>query len=807
MPSTNVDPAELQQARDAGYSDNEIVNFLSSRAPQQFTQARDAGYTDGEILSHLSGTPNPPTRGLTINGHKVSVDDSFFRLSPEEQDATVDEIAKSLPAQPSGVVAGLQEGAANVVHGAAETAKQYLGMNTPGADATAQAIAPADYHGANIVPEGGHWYDPTSYNWSQVPQAIAEAAPGMATDIAAAKVLGRINPLLGVGAGVTSYLLRTRGDAAKHDAVSRTGNPEAQPETQDKIRSLATGAAESIPQAIGIGRFLPGAGKITSVGSQGVSQALAKALATSGVEAGTGAAQNAISQAGATIGTDKGLTIDPAQVAGAAVTGAATGGVMSAPSTLAAIRGAIKYRAFGDDNQNAASAFANRVTKAADGSRLNPANSFQAVRTADGAVRDELRTAVKPIKGSLDVDTADALKRATLGRVLTDSDLDNIDSNATPDVAFLARQAHVAAVLKDQGDFGGGKFIGGITNAVGKHLRVFNNPLGYGVGGAIGDQSLPHSPELLAALAGGYVGMRGIDALTGNRSPAKGFVNRFSDPSVAPRLPSSAPQALTGTPQPPTAATASPQAATPPAPMAPAAPAVPQPPVNVQALLQRLAPSATPTAPQAPQPTVAPQPAVPPVDTQVPRVVSPELLRRASVPQVAPPTDNPAKMAGMSAALQRVLSPGVDNGGGGQSQQRANPQTDSATVEEVPTPNTLLHAQVNSMDRAIASKATDDFRQAVPSVSELRAQRYFDSTAQRQARIRDRLMQISGHDNFPSEDLQLGADLDKLRSTRSREAVAAHIEALAKQYPQHARLIRSYFGPQWSKSVWNPTRN
>lgn len=33
---------------------------------------------------------------LTINGQKVTVDDSFFQLSPEDQDATVDEIAASL---------------------------------------------------------------------------------------------------------------------------------------------------------------------------------------------------------------------------------------------------------------------------------------------------------------------------------------------------------------------------------------------------------------------------------------------------------------------------------------------------------------------------------------------------------------------------------------------------------------------------------------------------------------------------------------------------------------------------------------
>lgn len=37
---------------------------------------------------------------LTINGHRVTVDESFLSLSPEQQNATVDEIAQSLGAQP-----------------------------------------------------------------------------------------------------------------------------------------------------------------------------------------------------------------------------------------------------------------------------------------------------------------------------------------------------------------------------------------------------------------------------------------------------------------------------------------------------------------------------------------------------------------------------------------------------------------------------------------------------------------------------------------------------------------------------------
>lgn len=510
MAGLQIDPTEIAKARESGYSDQEIADFLSTRAPDQFKAARDAGYGDKEILAHLSG----------------------------EDD------------KPSGVVAGLREGVANLIHGPAETVKQFAGMDTAGAEKTAQQVAPENYKGAQVVPEGGHWYDPRTYNYSQIPQAIAEAAPGMAADITAAKLGSRINPLVGVGAGLASYLLRTRGDTAKQDAAIRTGNPDAEPETQDKVRSLATGAVESIPAAIGLGRFLPGANAVKAVGNEGVKQALAKALKTSGVEAATGATQNAVSQAGATVGTDKGLTVDPSQVVNAGITSGATGGMLAAPRGLADARGAKRYEKFGGDNENATKALMNRVNTALDGKGVDTGSSFEALRTADEGVRDELKAAVKPLKksGTLDDETTDALKRASKGRSLTDTDLQNINTNATPDVAFLARQAHVASLVKQEGDFGGGKFVGGLANAVGKHIRAVQNPTGAAVSAGLGAASLgghaaslfAYGPATLAAIAGGYAGMRGIDALTGNRTPLKGVLDRFADSAAPVRMPAPA---------------------------------------------------------------------------------------------------------------------------------------------------------------------------------------------------------------------------------------------------------------------------
>lgn len=60
---------------------------------------------------------------LTINGRKVTVDDSFLSLSPEDQEATVDEIASSFEAPAPAVSQGedlLKSGASGVARGTAD---------------------------------------------------------------------------------------------------------------------------------------------------------------------------------------------------------------------------------------------------------------------------------------------------------------------------------------------------------------------------------------------------------------------------------------------------------------------------------------------------------------------------------------------------------------------------------------------------------------------------------------------------------------------------------------------------------------
>lgn len=479
---------------------------------------------------------------LTVNGRAVTVDDSFTKLSPAEQNATVDEIAKSLPAeQPSGVVDGLRQGAASLLSGPASTAKRMLGVEAPSLEAAAESIAPKNYKSAPVLGPDSKWYDPTSYNWKNVPQMVAENAPQMAESIAAAKLGAKVHPLVGLAAGAVPFAVNALGDTAKNNAVNRTGDTASEPDKADKLRAAGTVAAQSIPQMIGIAR-LANPGAIRAVGGKGAAQSVGQGATTVGIEGATGAAQEAIGQVGNTIGTPGGVKINTDQMAEQGVGNAILGGGFAAPKMAYNAAAANKYRKFGGANEAATEVFANKIKDAADGANLgNTENGFNAVRQAHEDTISQLKTAADAA-GPGSPETTAAIARATKGRVLTDADLNELSTNSTPDVARLAREAHVGAMLKDMGDYQGGKFAGGLAHGIGKHVRAYSAPISAGASAALGAATggghaaslFAYSPETLSALAGAYAAMRGVDALTGNRSPAEKFTNRFSTDAPIP---------------------------------------------------------------------------------------------------------------------------------------------------------------------------------------------------------------------------------------------------------------------------------
>ena len=584
MAEPTFDPAAIAQARAAGYSDTEIADHLE-RAMPGIKEARGHGYSDKDIIGHLAGN----------------------------------KVADS-PKEASGIVAGFEHGVTEAYRGAQETNKQ-LGLGEgPGAAPDPDFVPAHVINGAN----------PFNWNWSQVPQKIAETAPGLAPSIAGAATGARIGASLGpwgaVGGGIIGGAIpafwQTGGNAVKENAVRRTGDANAEPNTEDKVRGLGTSAVSSLIQGALGARLAPGAGSAVRTGLEGVIDAGKKVAGDVATGAVTGAAGNVVDQVGNKLGTEKGLQFDPAQVGDAAIGGAATAGTMGAARALADAHRAVATREFGGDNLDATKAYVARLVQAAGdkklGSMFGAKDDANAHNNAVSGIQDELQAAARDLRSknpSLNQDANNALQLATENKPLTGNHVDLIEQHADPATAFLARQMRVAQLAKEFGSFdnANGGWSGGLSGVADKwamrplkaHLLIGGSAAALGAH-AMGSYSLP----FLGSALGAYGVARTIDNLTGARSPAAQFQKQFYDANAQTRLNTQPQPQQAPAPGPwgarPLPTTSVPQVAQP----APAAPA----PTPAQALAAKLIPSAAMAAIQSQQNAkpVAPAPAAPP---------------------------------------------------------------------------------------------------------------------------------------------------------------------------------------------------
>ena len=203
-----IDPNAIAQARAAGYSDAEIADHIAQDPGVR--AARDAGYSDKEIISHIMG---------------------------DKPDA-------------SGAAAGLAHGTAEAANALKETAKDYLGVG-PGASPSDPNYVPAN------ITNGS--YNPMNWNYSQLPQKAAELAPGLTQNILAASAGAKVGKSIGGVKGAAlgaligsagSLWASSAGDAAKKDAVARTGDANATPNAADLTRAGLTSAASAAARSV-----------------------------------------------------------------------------------------------------------------------------------------------------------------------------------------------------------------------------------------------------------------------------------------------------------------------------------------------------------------------------------------------------------------------------------------------------------------------------------------------------------------------------------------------------------------------------
>jgi hypothetical protein len=468
----------------------------------------------------------------------------------------------------SGIGDALRQGVANVGSGVGETLKQTGIAPSVGSamQSGAQSIAPSQAPDTALVKDG-------SVQPSNIPRAIAEQAPGLAASLAAAKIAARLAPggligktVAGLGAGALAAAGMTFGNRAKENAAERTGDPNAEPNTADKTRAGLTEAAIAPLNMLSVNKFLPGSGKVVGTGLKGAGQAITSMATRVGENAVAGAGQSAVGDVGRTIGTDKGISIDPEKAANAALTSGVTAGALATPKALSDVRGAVRDRAFGGENAEATTQVANRIQKQAENDSRNLKNTkdaFSSVTAAKDEIKSELQSELQGLKqrNDLSLDTTNALDRALSGTA-TKVDFSHIADTTAQDpssarVVALARQAGVMNKLLGQGVVENGDFKGGIAAKIGRHTGI--NPVKVAAvtgGGLVAHGLFPafgiYSAPAVSALGGGWALARGIDRLSGARSPANRFVEKFANGSgvrpdvVTPATAPSAPGSPTG---------------------------------------------------------------------------------------------------------------------------------------------------------------------------------------------------------------------------------------------------------------------
>lgn len=558
----------------------------------------------------------------------------------------------------------LQHGAASQIAGYGATARAAgasdIGKTVQG---VGSAAAPDNYETAS---------DKVGLNprtWGNIPRAVVENSPGLATDLAAGgagaglgSFFGPIGSALGgLGGFGASYFARNFGNNVA-DRVKRD-NPNAQIEdATGKDMAIAGGAtaAEAALNRVGLkGVPIPGMGAATGAleraglnnvarGLSGGVDSVTKGAGIGSVAAGLpgqmvgagaregalAAAGNIVNQIGRTADTEKGLEINPTEVANSGVLGAGVGaGLRGAKGVTQDLYQAQRNRIMADDPNSPKLAEDLRAT---GHDTASSTGAGAATKEVTGSYRRGLNESSKEFTGQYaDADVKEIVQgtKAKLleGHMLSEGEFAKLEKAVdakTPEGAAMmeaARQYNTLNKLKTLGTYVSGRRddpssatfdrTGLSGSAVGRALNPFDNA-GKKIAGLGGATMLPTfvesalaakaaaaAPYVAGAATGLHVGMRGVDALLQTKSPVDQFVQRFTD------MNGSAPAnvgAHTG---------ANPNGPAPTAPpAAPAAPAGPQGPLAGGPARPSGAPRITPSmvapAPRAPaaQPR-APQPA------------------------------------------------------------------------------------------------------------------------------------------------------------------------------------------------------
>ena len=551
---------ELKALRADGLTDTQILTSLRKHAPDlssDIDALRKDGLADDKILSGVLKHYAPAEKAE--GGEK---DTSFL--------------------------GALQHGVASQVSGYGATAR------AAGASGAGKAVQGM---GAAIDAKN---YDPASdkvgfspSTWGYIPRAVAEAAPGLATDLAAGAAgagAGSIFGPIGTGIGglggfIASSAARNFGKNVEDRVKYQDPKKEIEDATgKDMAIAGASTAGEAALNRFGLkGIPLPGGGRVIGA-IENVAPNVAKGLAGGAVDAVTkgagaqalkqipgqvvgagiregaaGAAGNVVNQVGRTIDTEKGLSIDPTEATNAAVLGAGVGAGLRGVRGVPDVVQSAKMRDLDPEVHG-------RLTErlAQSGADVTKSSGMgEAIRQAQSDIKAEYKAAKKPMKDFLNnepetglmVDQAYArINKAGKGRPLEQSDMaalkDRLAGSPEGDTLIRAiEDMNALNQLKKLGNWKGGdnpELTGGAADtALVKALQPSNWKALAGTGAiSAGAQMVPAAAmamipgaATLAPIAAGAVavpfavkgGAKAIDAITGNGNPGAQYMARFSD--------------------------------------------------------------------------------------------------------------------------------------------------------------------------------------------------------------------------------------------------------------------------------------
>ena len=397
---------DVKGALAAGYSSREILAHMVGPAPlanlpedqQQDLASKvqasvGAGYTPQQITSYVAGSQSP------LAGHiKAALTLGYDPAAIVDQaNGTGGGVLQGAP-----IVAPVMRGVAHAMSGVADLATDagLPGVGSAIRSRIDQEDLQAPQSGASLVSDikGGRLGSAIE----DLPSAVLEQAPTVIPALAAGALTGGAAdaPLLAAtlragAAGVLSGA--TQGDAAARQRAANNGR--STPSTGDLVAGILGSGAAGAVGSIGLGG--------TSAGLTGALQGVAK-------HAVADAAQPELQSLAGSAGTAKGAqNTDPATAAASALTGAATRGVMEAPSAASAAYTAIspaaraanlraQYAALSPDQQQAVQ------TTASAGGALKDAQQPGANGTVLSAP-DAARVAIARLAGGIN-STADTLQ-------------------------------------------------------------------------------------------------------------------------------------------------------------------------------------------------------------------------------------------------------------------------------------------------------------------------------------------------------------------------------------------------------------